>query len=149
MGFSFQDADNGWKAIGRAIDNARDRDVKVGVQSDAGGELVNVATWNEYGTKHIPARSFVRSAIDKGVSEIARAAGEFGRRVLFNAESQEVALGKLGLVVARKIQEQIRSNVPPPNAPETIERKKSSKTLIDKGQLRQSIRHKVVDRSEP
>lgn len=149
MGFSFRDADKGWNAIGRAIDNARDRDVKVGVQSDAGGALVNVATWNEYGTQQIPARSFVRSAVDKGVSEIARAAGEFGRRVLFNAESQEVALGKLGLVVARKIQEQIRSNVPPPNAESTVERKGSSATLIDTGQLRQSIRHKVVDRSEP
>lgn len=149
MGFSLSDTDKGWDAVRKTIDRARERDVKVGVQSESGGELVNVATWNEYGTHTIPARSFVRAAIDQGAADIGKHAAELGGQVLDGKLSTETALGRLGLSAARKIQEQIRSNVPPPNAPSTVRAKGSSKTLINTGQLRQSIRHKVVNRSEP
>lgn len=149
MGMTVTDTDRGMGAIGRVINAARDRDVKVGVQAEAGGELVSVATYNEYGTTTIPARSFIRTAIDENAAEIGKAAAELGGRVLDAEMSKEQALGQLGLVAQRKIVEKITSNVPPPNAPATVKAKGSSATLIDSGQLRQSIRHKVVDRGAP
>jgi len=42
------------------------------------------------------------------------------------------------------IVETIMKGVPPPNAPSTIKRKRSSHTLIDKGNLVGSITHKII-----
>lgn len=148
MAMTVTDTDRGMGAIGRVVNAARDRDVKVGVQSES-GQLVNVATYNEYGTATIPARPFIRSAIDENAADIGKAAAMLGGRVLDAEINKEQALGSLGLFAQRKIVEKIRSNIPPPNAPSTVNAKGSSATLIDSGQLRQSIRHKVVDRGAP
>lgn len=146
--FGFKDVDRGWDAIKQIIENSRDRDVKVGVQADAGSAMVTVASANEYGTDKIPARSFIRAAIDKSASELSKAAAELGRRVIDRSTTQDNALGLLGLLAQKRIVEEIRSGVPPPNAASTVKAKGSSATLIDTGALRQSIRHKISDRSE-
>lgn len=51
----------------------------------------------------------------------------------------ERALLKIEAAVVKKIQ----SGVPPPNAPSTIKRKKSSKTLIDSGEMMRHVSHKI------
>ena len=47
--------------------------IEAGIFEDAGEEVLNKAYWNEYGTKNIPERSFVRSTFDE---EIDRISGE-------------------------------------------------------------------------
>ena len=48
------------------------------------------------------------------------------------------------LKIEAQVVVQIDSNTPPPNKPSTIKRKKSSKTSIDKGKMRQHVDHKIT-----
>ena len=48
------------------------------------------------------------------------------------------------LKIEAQVVVQIDSNTPPPNKPSTIKRKKSSKTLIDTGKMRQHVDHKIT-----
>jgi len=48
------------------------------------------------------------------------------------------------LKIEKAVVDEINSGVPPPNAPSTIKRKKSSKTLIDTGKMRQHVDHKIT-----
>ncbi len=52
----------------------------------------------------------------------------------------ERALLKIEAAVVKKIQ----SGVPPPNAPSTIKQKRSSKTLIDTGEMIQHVDHRIT-----
>jgi len=48
------------------------------------------------------------------------------------------------LKIEKAVVDEINSGVPPPNAPSTVKRKKSSKTLIDSGKMRQHVDHKIT-----
>jgi len=48
------------------------------------------------------------------------------------------------LKIEKQVVVQINSNTPPPNAPRTVKRKKSSKTLIDSGKMRGHVDHRIV-----
>lgn len=48
------------------------------------------------------------------------------------------------LKIEKAVVDEINSGVPPPNAPSTIKAKKSSKTLIDSGKMRQHVDHKIT-----
>lgn len=96
------------------------------------------------GSKHfIPERSFIRSTVD------AHAKGDWAResealkKAVIDGMTVDTALKRMGMLIKSAIQAKIRSNVPPPNAPATIDRKGSSKTLIDTGQLLNSIDYEV------
>jgi len=52
----------------------------------------------------------------------------------------ERALLKIEAAVVKKIQ----SGVPPPNAPSTIKQKRSSKTLIDTGEMMRHVDHRIT-----
>jgi len=55
---------------------------------------------------------------------------------------KEQGLEKMAAVLELKIAEQVRSGAtPPPNAPATIEKKGSSKTLVDTGEMLGQITH--------
>lgn len=54
-----------------------------------------------------------------------------------------VALDRFGLWAVGEIQQRIADGIPPPNAQSTVDRKGSSTPLIETGQLRASIKHKV------
>jgi hypothetical protein len=73
-------------------------------------------------------------AMARPATRVRAAAGSY-----INGKPMTPELQKLGAFGAAKIQDQIASNMPPPNAPSTIAQKGSSGTLIDTGRLRQSI----------
>lgn len=54
-----------------------------------------------------------------------------------------LGLNTMAAVLEKTIVENIRSNMPPPNAPATIEKKGSSSTLIDTGELMNSVDSQV------
>ena len=54
-----------------------------------------------------------------------------------------MAVNRVGAVMVGHVQEKIASNIPPKNAQVTINKKKSSKTLVDKGTMRQAISFEV------
>ena len=57
-----QDIDRGWQAIKREVEKAQGQIVAVGILSGSANDGVSIAeyaTYNEYGTKHIPSRPFM------------------------------------------------------------------------------------------
>lgn len=137
-----------------------DRYVVVGVpqgakerDGDGDATMAEVAFYNEFGTKnkdgdqHIPERSFLRSAMDENADKYAKYFVKLMRAVIDEKMDTDKALGILGQMGKADVDQKIRSNIPPPNAESTIKKKgrkiKSTKTLIDTGQLRQSITYEV------
>lgn len=115
--------------------------VKVGLPAGkAPADIVQIAIWNHFGTSRgIPPRPFITIAMFKARAEIRTNLRKVAYQVTVNAKPLTPELQKLGVYGAGKIQSQISSNMPPPNAPSTIAQKRSSGTLIDTGRMRQSI----------
>jgi len=127
--------------------------VKVGTQGATGsrkhpeGEgatITDIATYNEFGTKTIPERSFIRSTMDDERENLLK----MNRKLFFLMAAGKIttarALKILGLVIQSKIKAKITNLREPPNAPRTIAKKGSSNPLIDTGTLRNSITFKVI-----
>lgn len=152
------DTDMGMEAVVAEIEKLNNSYVKVGFQQGtvtrsqtkgqrskkAGLSMPQIAAQNEFGTDHIPARPFMRPSFDDNRTVINKAIeGEYDK-VVAGQRTVKRSLDLIGLLMTRLIQQKIRAIHYPPNAPSTIARKKSSKPLIDFGQMVQSVRHEVV-----
>lgn len=133
--------------------NVKGSYVSVGVQEGAGSypngvSVVEVALWNEFGTRYAPERSFMRSSIDENVGLINQWREEVLESVTTGKITVPRALEILGFRVKTLIENKIGSNVPPPNAPSVVEKKqregKPQRTLMDNLLLQRSITYKVV-----
>lgn len=121
-----------------------------GIIGDGEGEIATYAAANEFGTNKagrnrntvIPQRSFLRSTFDD-INKTNDALKHIDD--IFNPDfNLRVASNRVGAVMVGHIQEKIASNIPPRNAKSTRDKKKSSKTLIDKGTMRQAIDFEVI-----
>ena len=121
-------------------------EVEVGFMSGAtyqedGTSVALVAALNEFGTSKAPPRPFFRNAIaansDKWPVNVATA-------LKANGYDPAKALDLVGQEIQEEIQDSIRSNTPPPNAPSTVARKGFDKTLIDTGFMLDSVTHRVT-----
>ncbi len=122
--------------------------VTVGVHSDAkdydnGTSVAEVAFFNEFGTKNIPERSFLRATFDKNkdamVGVFEKAMSDFvtkKRRV-------DYPLRKIGFMMSEKTKEYMEEMKTPPNADGTIKAKQFNNPLIDSRHLKNSINFKV------
>ena len=131
------------------------RRVKVGILSDApkkareGGagrySLLEVAIVHEFGAPaaNIPQRSFIRATIDERAADIARLQLVVAQRVAMGEITEEQGLSQIGAKVASWIKARIADGIAPPLAESTVRRKKSTKPLVDTGQLRSAITHAV------
>lgn len=148
------DTDRGFRdVLARLGEKAR---VRVGVLTDApktgddgeGGEatLLEIAGFHEFGAPgaKIPQRSFIRATVDEKAAEISAAIGAQARLVVLKRMPAATAIERVGALVKGLIQQRISAGIEPPNADSTIERKGSSKPLVDTGQLRSSIAYAVV-----
>jgi hypothetical protein len=145
-----RDIDHGWNRIKADAKAAKQMHVAIGIlaQDDArddGLSNVEIGTWQEYGTEdgHIPERSFLRAPIDAHVREYAKLGSALYGTVLAGMRDTREALDLWGLRVVADIRRWIQRGIPPPLSLVTIARKKSSKPLIDTGQLINSITHEV------
>jgi HK97 gp10 family phage protein len=135
---------NSYVLIGFQEGTVTKSQVKGGRRKAAGKVMAKIAAENEFGTKRIPARPFMRTSFDENRQRINNAiAGEY-EKILGSASTVKRSLNLLGLFGVDLIQQKIRAIQFPPNSPRTIAIKKSSKPLIDFGQMIQSVRHKVV-----
>jgi hypothetical protein len=122
--------------------------VTVGVHSDAGGgyeggaSVLDVATMAEFGIGQ-PQRSFVRAWAEEHKDDANASIRRIAQGVVAGKLDERSALEQLGLWAVGSMQARISAGIEPPNAPSTIAKKGSSTPLIDKGQLRSSITHKV------
>lgn len=111
----------------------------------SGTTLLEIAIWNEFGTKHIPERSFLRSWFDKETNKIRvqKWVVALMPSLLNGRKTKEQILNQIGLKIVGEIQKNIVARIPPPNAPVTIEEKGSDVPLVNTGVLRSSIQHVV------
>lgn len=102
------------------------------------------AVWNEFGTSRgIPERPFLRTSVTKNHAKYKSAVTKIAKNIVNGTATMEGELNRLGLVAQSDVQQTIGSNLPPPNAPATVAKKKSSKTLIDTGEMRQKVTYDV------
>lgn len=122
--------------------------IKIGIQADEKGEyengasVIDVAIWNEFGTKNIPSRPFIRQCFSDNQAAIEKKLRFYALKVL-EGEEPKIALSQLGQWYEGK-QKQCLLKFPwEPNAASTAKAKGSSKPLVDTSQLVNSIRYEV------
>lgn len=140
--------DKGWNRIQRDAAQLSRLYVDVGIQSDAGADndgepIIDRAFSNEFGKGRIPERSFIRSAFDEQQAKLNVLKNRLLNGVIDGKLSPERAAGLLGQQHEKDIKDKIRSITTPPLSKVTIARKKSSKPLIDTGQMLNSVRYVV------
>ena len=119
------------------------------------GKSMNIAeyaVYNEYGTKNIPARPFMRTvAKEKPKVWIGTMVGHIRNRAA-DPQAWKDALGKAGEQMEKDIKNSIQNGSWTPNAPSTVAAKaRKGKTepdhpLIDTGQMLAAVRYEVVDK---
>lgn len=158
------DADHGYnrivKTLIKELDGVR---IQAGVQADAGnakkrgkgGKVVGsdtplslIATVHEYGLNGMPQRSFIRGAYDDNKQLIEQLTTKLASGAITSRMPLDAALNQVGNAIESMIKNKIRDGPFKPNSPETVKRKGSSKSLIDTGHLRQSIRYKILRKGE-
>lgn len=140
-------AESARDAIEKALkDFMTDEFVTVGVHQDknarTGDELNNaeIGAIQEFGTERIPARPWLVPGVNSGNEEYLKIISTAAE----NDEPLSVALERVGVVAASKVQIYMTELKSPANAPSTIKKKKSSNPLIDTGALRSSVTYKVT-----
>lgn len=119
----------------------------VGIMADAtnsltGEKIAAYAIDNEYGShaRNIPPRPFLRSTFDANAQKYAGGLAE----ELAGGMEPELAMRRLGEVMAGDVKETVSTWETPPNSPATIERKEGRNTpLRDTGSMLKSITYRV------
>lgn len=145
--------DDKFKKLQQMLSKYKEAFVTIGIHDDAGNypdgqAVVEVALWNEFGTRNIPQRSFFRSAIDENESKINAWREEAIANILDKDWPIEKALEMVGLRIQFLIQNKIKSNIPPENSPATKAAKLADgvapSTLIWSGLMLRSVGFKVT-----
>lgn len=120
--------------------------VKVGILSDSGtwaeggdANLVDIATFNEFGTSTIPERPFMRQTWERRIGKVVERFKQLAAKIFAVEMNTKDALVMVGDEYKGFIQSEITEGGWTPNAPSTIRQKKSSKPLIDTGRMRGSV----------
>lgn len=154
---SVRETDNGASKLLADLKAMGKLTVRVGVLADgpkargsgsgkgAVASLVEVAALHEFGAPAagIPMRSFIRATVDLKRAEIEKVQAQLAAQVAAGKIDGRTALARLGAFVQGLIQARIAEGIGPALKPATVRRKKSSKPLINTGQLRSSITHLV------
>ena len=145
-----KEIDRGEKAIKAAIKSAHGSYVTVGVHEkamyDNGTPVALVAYYNEFGTRFIPERSFIRSNFEENRQAYKELVASLYKDVIVLKATVNIALGTLGVRLMADIRKKISSNIPPPNEPETLDRKVGTRTLIDSKLLLNSINFEITEK---
>lgn len=115
----------------------------------SGHTIAEIAWWNEFGTKRIPERPFLRWTL-RGHNYYRE---ELSRALLATLRGKGDSfrnIKPIGATAARDVRKMISTGPFVANAPATIRKKSTSagvkaRPLIDTGALRQSIQFEVVD----
>jgi hypothetical protein len=143
--------DHEWRALRARLFELQDAFVKAGIVGEQAtaehGDATNaeIGAAHEFGTATIPQRSFIRQAFRAHKAEFQALAARLVRAVIMKTATVQQVLELLGAWAAGAIKATITSDGSfAPLAQSTIARKKSSKPLIDTGQLIGSITWVVV-----
>lgn len=148
--------DKAWRELAATMTKLGGAHVKVGVlagkgadtrANDTGLTVAQIAAIHEFGAPaaNIPERSFLRSTFKIHEEALATITRRVARLILAQKMTPVEALNVLGAWGANKVKRQITGagGIPPPLAAATAKQKGSTRTLVDTGQLVNSITHKV------
>jgi hypothetical protein len=148
--------DEKYKKILKELKNCKKFIAKAGVLgNDRALEKDSVLTYalaHEFGTVHIPKRSFLFSTAREKKAEWLKIIEDGYNKLIEGRWEAKAILHKVALQAKDDVIDKISSNIPPPNSEETIKRKTRgkkgaiSRTLIDKGRLRNSINYVVIEK---
>lgn len=144
--------DRGWERIKRELARANRREVAVGVlEGSKNGEGASIAEYgaaNEYGTEHIPSRPFMRAAFDENVADITRDMQRQYGAVIRGERTADGALTVIGQKQADRTKNTITGrDFLPRLSQATIDRKGSTKTLVDTGAMVNAVQISVRGRT--
>lgn len=106
--------------------------------------VLQVATWNEFGTGEIPERSFLRDTLSIKKAEVEAFAAKQIHLALTGKIAPDWAHDRIGQEVQGMCQKRIADGIAPANAQSTIDKKGSDKPLVGRtGVLRASITYEV------
>ncbi len=135
--------DKGWEKLHKQLGKMKKAYTAVGYfDSDQGGEVVQKAIFNEYGTKKIPSRPFMRRAFDKSLPEIRNICDAEAGMIFDGRSTIDKGLKRIGEFMVGQIKKTIVNENWTPNADSTIAQKGSSQPLIDTGEMRNSPSHR-------
>jgi len=109
-------------------------------------EIIAVASWQEFGTKIIPERPFMRQAFDNNKVALNELKFKLYKRVVQGTIDARMALGLLGTWMVAATKREIRNGNFQELSEYTIAKKKSEKPLIDIAQMINSIQFEIVIR---
>lgn len=140
-------------ALARIVENVRSmglNNVEVGLpdggqHSDTDLSMHELGMVHEYGspTRNIPARPFIEPPIKDNVEKYKRMMRDQALKLIFRRTTLNNALSLVGEAGKADIQKYMLSANFTPLSAATIERKGSSKPLIDTGQMRNAITYEV------
>ena len=146
-----KDTDKGFKNINKLLKELNKVKLKVGVLSDAGVNsktreyIADYAYYNEYGSVDIPVRSFMASTADEQKENWSNSMSKaYDEIIKDEGKGLDYHLSRIGEQVRADIVLKISSNIAPKNAQSTIDKKKSDRTLVDTGILKQSIKYEII-----
>lgn len=151
MSFSHKIKSTGGKGIKTLLERVgKPGTVEVGIidpgmHGDGPFNTAEIGFVHEFGSSdgRIPERSFIRSTLKSDRKDIIKLTKALLKKVLSGAMPLNQALGLMGIDAADRISQKIVEIRTPPNSPQTIAKKGSSNPLVDTGQLKNSITHKV------
>lgn len=143
-----EDVDVGYRQIIERVRRLDGLEVSAGILNNAGVSskgvpLVDIAAYNEFGTRHIPSRPFVRIASDENADKWARTAARGVKKVIDGGNVSDA-----GETVGKRMKADIQKVFGDktrlaPNAPSTILRKGRDEPLIDTGKLKSVVNYRV------
>ncbi|MEL7367700.1 MAG: hypothetical protein AAFN74_02225 [Myxococcota bacterium] len=148
--------DQGLGLMLEQVRNAGDLVLRTGILTNEahrngdGLTVADVASIQEFGSAdgRIPSRPAFRQAIANNREAIVARLREELTAMAEGKQTPRQALGRTGLEIQAAIRKRITDLKTPPNAPSTVQRKKSANPLIDTGQLRQSVSFELVSRKK-
>lgn len=148
MSGSVRVVDRGWARIEREARNLRLRSVRVGIRAgraNGGVEVVDYALFNEFGTRDIPSRPFMRRTADLAQPDLSNFARAQLGAMMDGGINVQVLLNRIGLWFRERMQATIRDapSWAEPLSEATEGLKGSTVPLIDKGFLHNSVDYEI------
>jgi len=136
-----------WKEIKSQFPKIDKAVVKTGIQSDAGENdgvsIAEYAAFNEFGTRTIDERPFMRKTFDDNLANYNKLIERLFKGMLGGKLDAKMAFKILGQQTEDDMKNTIMTGNFKSNSDYTVAKKGSSRPLIDTGTMRNSIRYEV------
>ena len=144
------DRDLGFNRIMRDLERLDGMEVVAGMLRDSGkasngANYVDIAAWNEYGTRRIPSRPFIRISADTNKQAWTKLAQQCVNNVIDGDSPRDVAQ-----VVGHRMVKDIRevfgdTSKLKANAPSTIAKKGRNEPLVYSGEMRRRVNFRIEE----